>query len=345
MKIIFLIFFHSLALTHEGITNLTLKTPFEYYLSNYCGSDMDHLSCTIQEKQNIVETYLNNFPSSLTLENYKNQNFGLYSSKIGNGILFIFTDSKTFVNEETGTIFGQQQLQYIENTVENAYRNPNVHAVIITYNHPWIYNEQTYSRDWVKQDYITIDKIFDAEKQKLANILSRFNYLNPDSSDYTPVIMVIGERMMAFDQGLNNKFGNFPVLTCGSTSIHGSCKGGPYSHGFSNGFDNQYCLITGYYRTPNKMCLELKGFIANKSPPKQEALFFTYDTCEPKKYARDGKFKCSISWKEKIIHSFIIIGVNVIIVLIFMVGLYKIANKTMSFQVTTNEAYQKIHTD
>jgi hypothetical protein len=278
----------------------------------------------------------------LTLENYKNQNSGLYSSKISNGILFIFTDSKTFVNEETGIIFGQEQLLYIENTVENSYRNPNVQAVIITYNHPWIYDAETYSNDWVKQDYTTIDQKFDAEKQKLANILSKFNYLNPDASYYKPVIMVIGERMMAFDQGLNNKFGSFPVLTCGSTSIQGTCKGGPYSHGFSNGFDNQYCLITAFYKNTNKMCLELKGFIANKSPPKQEALFFTYDTCEPQKYARDGKFKCPMVWKEKIIHSFIIIVVNVILALIFLIGLSKIANKTLSFQVTSDETYAKI---
>lgn len=306
-----------------------MNKPFEYYLGDYCGKHTQEDSCSLTVKNNVAKVYKKTFPTYLA----KDGEFkGFYSKSIRSGILFLHTDTQSFVNKETGTIFGIQQLADITNELEKAATDTSIKAVVITTNQPWVYDKDAYHRDVVKQKHYTLDDSFVNEKYIFANATNKINFKNENTTNYKPLMMIIGRGYLSFDQGNNNLFGQFPVATCGSINKKEGCKGGPYSHGYSNSKDDQYCLLKTYiHPTTSRTCMEIQGWYAFKLN-RNETNVFTYDTCEKDVYVGTLNSKCPIHFREKILHSFIILIIVGIALLLFYVLLYKIAEKTFDYK-------------
>lgn len=241
---------------------LLMKYTFDYYLDNYCGEDTIEESCSSIQKSNTINLYKILFPSNtknlnvknnssielnnqLTYDNYKlDLDDILYSSYIRNGIKFIITDTSSYVSKSNKTILGSTQLNWLLSELSSSIIDKNVKAVILTFNQPFYYNSTIYEKDWIKQNYETMSDEFDNEKTIIANQIEKINYNNYNSSDYKPFIMIGSAKMVAFDTGINNPYGNFPIAYCGPIDVgKAECLGGPYSHGYSKDGDDQYCTI------------------------------------------------------------------------------------------------------
>jgi hypothetical protein len=308
---------------------LTLNKPFEYYLSDYCGKNTEEDSCTQTVKNNIANVYLNTFPSNLA----KNQEFnGFYTKSIRSGILFLNTDTQSFISKDNGTIFGIQQLAAITNELEKAATDTSIKSIVITANQPWIYEKHAYHRDVYGQKHYTLNDAYYNEKYAFGNATAKINFKDPNAANYKPLLMILGRGFLSFDQGNNNYFGEFPVASCGSINKKEGCKGGPYSHGYSTTKDNQYCILQSYTDpTTSKACLKLEGWYSYKLS-KSETNVYTWDTCQPDVYVGTQNAKCPINFREKILHAFIILIIVGITLLLFYVLLYKLAEKTFDYK-------------
>jgi len=313
------------------MSNLTVKRPFEYFIDNYCGKNTEDDSCKdTATKDEIFDTYFSHIPLKMSYDDYIANDRGFYFSKMINNMLLIKTDGRSFINKEQKSIFGQKQKQFILDSINNAYTNSTIQSILIYFNHPWQYNKTRYDKDWIKQGHISLDDAFVEEKQEIASALEKFNFNNPNTTNFKSVLMLTSQGYLSFDDGSNNNFGGFPVLSCGAMSEKGHCTGGPFSHGFADGFTNQYCLLE-VYNQADKQCLKIQGFYA-KYKDKDENNFVTYNTCEPHLYHTGRSIKCQILWTEKLANVFVVIGVNIVFILFFFVFLKKLAEKNFSYQ-------------
>lgn len=318
------------ALTYTAGIGSLLNKPFEYNLNEFCGEEVNEASCGKDQSKAIKKLYLNTYPVP------DNSEYTYYST-VKYGIKFIHCDSQSYIDIDSGTLLGATQLTWLISEIE-SFNNTGLSGLIITYNKPYYYNEEVYSKDWVKQSYDTMSSAFDNEKTKIMDsLLKSINYKNLTKSNYQFVLMIAGGRLISLDKGNNNKYGNFPILTCGPLdSKLNTCNGGPFSHGYAKDDDDQYCYFNIYQSETKRTCLKFQGIIAKKeSLP--EIVVFTYDTCTPELYNSNNNIKCPIIWKEKIIHSAIVLAIAIFVFVIFYVVIYRLAIRTFDYQLLNKE--------
>ena len=260
---------------------------------------------------------------------------GIYQSFQHGNTLFIITDSITFLNVDKKTLFGNIQLNWIISKLKNAATDPTVQAVIITMTQPWNYVQSAYDWDMIKQNYDSLNDAVSEEKVQVgATVIRNFNFNRPGDPNFKPVMMVIGDPHLAFDEGTWNNYGNFPIAVCGPLDFWQQCRGGPYSHGSFHDSPNQYCIFNVYYdQTLNNgtTCIRTEGIIASNQPKQGDQTVFIYDTCQPGIYQGRINLKCPIDYKEKLLNAGITIGAIAFVYFIFFVLVYRATERALSF--------------
>lgn len=176
-----------------------------------------------------------------------------------------------------------------------------------------------------------MESTFDYEKIRIGKAISELNFQNSKAENFKSVMMIGNGQFLSFDNGGNNPFGGFPIATCGPLSGKSQCLGGPFSHGYGIESNDNYCVLKTY-KKENNTCFLIRGVISQKEL-KPETNVFYYDTCDIQKYNANYNLKCPILWKEKIFHTFILIGITIFIFVFFYVFLYKLAVKSLEYSV------------
>lgn len=268
-----------IGLTNENQISLFQNTPMVYTYNeyDYCGNNSDS---TEKGKSAVNNAYRKMFPS-YNLEVTE----GLYHSFKAGGILFIVTDTRTFLSKDQSSFFGNAQKQWIKKLISKVPTDPTTRGVVITLTQVWNYNATAYKDDLWRHYVLSTDPAFDADKKEIGQFIlnSGINYLDPTAANYKPLLMVVGEQMVAFDDGLNNKeAGKFPVVVCGGINESQSCKGGPYSHAYFTQANEQYCTINVITNTTipasPKICFIINGSYRKDAKDEQT---FVYNTCYP----------------------------------------------------------------
>jgi hypothetical protein len=245
------------------------------------------------------------------------------------------------------TYFGATQKAWIKQLISKAASDITTKGVIITATQVWNYNSTEYEGDLVQQNTLSVNQAFNADKAEIGDAFlnSGINYLNPNSANYKPVMMVVGEEMLAFDNGKNNQAtGKFPVVVCGSVEGDMECKGGPYSHASFTQSMEQFCtfnVITDVsVPTAPKVCIVVQGSI-RRVPDKDtvDEVLFVYNTCLPNETAGFNR-KCPIGTGEKLLNFAVTLGVNIILFAVFFVMLYRISTKAFNFNTLDSNATQ-----
>jgi hypothetical protein len=260
---------------------------------------------------------------------------GIYQSFHSGNVLFLMTDSRTFMRTDSPTLFGNVQRNWLISSLKNAATDPNTKAVIITMTQVWNYVKSAYDWDMVKQDYYSIMDSLSGEKKDIGDtVINNYNFNRPSLPNYKPVMMIVGEHTLAFDDGTWNNFGNFPIAVCGPLDYWQQCRGGPYSHGSFHDSLSQYCKFNVYLNANmnNNICIKAEGVIPASRPKAVDQTVWTYDTCYPDYYKGRVNLKCPIDYKEKLLNAGITIVASIIVYLIFFVFIYKLTLKALSFQ-------------
>lgn len=282
--------------------------------------------------KNLNLAYKKIFPS-YTIQS-TDANKGAFQSFQAGTAKIILTDSRSFLSISDKSIFGQQQLAWLQNQLQSAYSDTNTKSILIAFTQQWNFVKERYNMDMIQQDFVSIKSEMESEKNQIANLVKNFNFQNPSEPNYKPLMMVIGDRFLGFDNGMNNNFGGFPIVNCGVMDSWLQCRGGPYSHGsFHHEHDSQFCKFTLYSnKTNNNACIKVEGILTGEDTDPDQAVF-TYDTCLPDVYnKRVLDIKCPILWTEKILNGFITLAATVIVYLIFFVWIKKRAEKNLSYQ-------------
>lgn len=318
-------------MTNPTVQELVQKLPFVYFPNNFCGKNTDY-NCPSNTKERYRFVYDLMFPNyGLQMAESYYQAFTVGKSR------FIMADTRSLMLKSGNQLFGAKQLNLITNELLNSKNDPNIRTIFMTMTQAFFYDESAYKRDIVKQDHDSISSEFDLEKQRLVETIRLINFSDNLRSNYTAFILIIGEEMNAFDDGTNNNFGGFPVVSCGNLENFNSgiCKGGPWSHGYSVDSDNQYCHFQVYpkyigFRDEIDQCVLMRGLIA-KEKGSNETMTFMYDTCNPR--GSNLNIKCPMVWTEKLVHTAITIGVALLMFIVFYVLFYKIAENAFDYKV------------
>jgi len=279
---------------------------------------------------NLNLAYKKIFPSYTIQSN--DSNLGAFQSFIAGSTKFIVTDSRSFLSISNKSLFGKQQLSWIQSELTNAYSDPQVKAIIINFTQAWNFVKDRYSMDMIQQDFTSIKSEMEDEKNQLANLMKNFNFTDPLSLNYKPLMMIIGDRFAGFDNGMNNNFGGFPIVSCGVMDSWLQCRGGPYSHGsFHHEHNSQFCNFN-IYNNGNNTCIKLQGVLSGEDNDPDQVVF-SYDTCNTTIYnKRILDIKCPILWTEKILNGVITLVATLIVYFIFFVWIKKRAEKNLSYQ-------------
>jgi len=276
----------------------------------------------------VTLAYRKIFPS-YTLPDY----MGAYQSFRHGSTLFLVTDSRAFLDTESGNLFGNTQLEWLVNNLKQAAIDPSISSIFITMTQVWNHVKSAYDWDMIKQKYSSILDSMTNEKEAISKTAREsFNFSRPNQPNFKSVMMIVGEHTLAFDDGSWNNYGNFPIAVCGPIDDWQQCRGGPYSHGSFHNEDNQFCMFKVYKEnnSPNT-CVKAEGFVTFKNIKKEDIVVWTYDTCYPDKYRGRVNLKCPIDFTEKIINAAITIGINIFIFLIFFIVIYRVSLRAFSF--------------
>lgn len=324
-------FFNFLGFTNEKQQNLWQNLPLVYTYNDYdyCGYD----SGATSDGKSAINTAYRKMFSHYPLEATE----GLYHSfKIG-AVLFIVTDTRTFLSEKDKTFFGETQKTWIKNKISNAVKDPTIGGIILTTTQVWIYNKTEYEGNLVQQDYTALKEAFLSDKEEIGKAISDsgINFDDPVKAGFKSLLMIIGEEMLAFDDGLNNPNGKFPTVVCGNIDGSGSCKGGPYSYSSFTQSNNQYCrfIITPNMTDTPKVCFNIIGNLRmtnEEANTEEDKTVFVYNTCYRHQF-KGFNTKCSILATEKVINAAITLGINVFLFVVFFLMLYKITAKSFNF--------------
>lgn len=251
----------------------------------------------------------------------------------------IVLDTRTFLSKSKDSILGEDQISFIKSELLNSYNNPNVTAVILNFPQTWNYVADRYSMDMIKQNFISIQENMEKDKKSISDYIKSkdFNFKNDTLPNYKPLMIITGDRFLAFDDGRNNNFGGFPIVSCGSVDSWLQCRGGPYSHGsFHHVSSSQYCNFEIFQKEKSdkslKTCIKVQGILAGEDKDPDQAVF-TWDTCDPEKYSkRILDIKCPILWTEKILNGAITLAATILVYLIFFVWIRNSAERNLSYQ-------------
>jgi hypothetical protein len=303
------------------------------------------------ESSNVIDTNLKNLNLAYKkmLPHYNissvDVNKGAYHSFLTGSLLNIVCDTRSFLSKSSGNILGNDQIKFIKNEITNAYNNKNITAIILNFPQTWNYVKDRYSMDMIKQDFISIDESMEKDKKSIGDHVKSFNFKNDTLDNYKPFMVVTGDRSLAFDDGRNNNFGGFPIVSCGTIDSWLQCRGGPYSHGsFHHSSNSQFCSfeITNKLNDSGKgikSCIKVRGILAGEDKdPDQDV--FTWDTCDTVKYSkRIIDIKCPILWTEKILNGAITLAATILVYLIFFVWIKNNAEKNLSYQYINKDKH------
>lgn len=268
---------------------------------------------------------------------------GSFHSFMAGSLKMIVADTRSFLSKSSGSILGDEQTTFIKNEITSAYSDANVTAVIINFPQTWNYVKDRYSMDMIKQNFISINEDMEKDKKAIGDHVKQFNFRNDTLANYKPFMIITGDRYLAFDDGRNNNFGGFPIVSCGSIDSWLQCRGGPYSHGsFHHVSSSQYCnfeISNKQNASGNglKTCIKVQGILAGEDTDPDQAVF-TWDTCDTAKYSkRIIDIKCPILWTEKILNGAITLAATILVYLIFFVWIKNNAERNLSYQFINKE--------
>jgi hypothetical protein len=181
-------------------------------------------------------------------------------------------DLRSFQQIIPGEIMGQEQKTWIENQLRFVGSNPDIKMVFMISSVPWIDGD----RGALWEDFAT-------DQEWLGDLIEQ-NVIEKQKK----LMMVAGDaHMVGLDNGMNNKFGGFPVVQAASLDQRPSCKGGPYSHGY-NVDRGQYAVIQVTDDPTGEVCVkvDLKR-LGNK--------LISYDTCHPELYPVSETQHCPLA--------------------------------------------------
>ena len=210
-------------------------------------------------------TFPNTAPQASTNAKYVDDpttqtNTGVFQSFIVGRCLFIIMDLRSFKDVKSGDILGDGQTAWLENQLRYAGYNDGIVQVFIVSSFPWIHEGKP--TEW--SPYTNV-------QTNISTLINNYIY------KYDKEIMMLSgdSHMIAFDDGSSNIYGEFPVVQAAAMDRYGSCKGGPYSHGFATG-PNHYGSLEV---TDDGVSLCIKINLKD-----QDDKIIEYDTCNPNKY-------------------------------------------------------------
>jgi len=257
-----------------------------YPLRNYLPADD---SATIGGAPQGVTTAIN----YLT---YNKGKYGIYRSFIVGRCLFIVMDLRSFQDVLPEDILGEEQKNWLENQIRYAGNTDEIRHVFLVSSVPWVDKDGGILKETsVWDDYKPTQAM-------IASLIDKYLYQNDKK-----VVLIAGDaHMIALDDGRNNEYGGFPVVQAASLDRRGSCKGGPYSHGYHTGNDHYGVLEVVDYEN-DTICVKIALMDGG-------AKSIVYDTCRPDLYPSDKNHKCGISWRGwliilgPIVFCFLVIG-------------------------------------
>lgn len=331
---------------NSKLSDLLRSKPFIYFFNelDFAGKDSGAKSKGVKA---INQAYRDTFPNYIE----EDQTEGIYQAVNLNGVMFIMTDSRTFMDTKNKKFFGDTQRKWLKEKFKAALEDQTVFNIIITVTQPWNYVKDEYDIDIVKQDFKSLTDDIAEEKNVFFEVLqqyqnekgSPFNFYFPvrahleqeigKPSIYKSILLIVGERHLAFDTGRWNNFGSFPIAVAGPLDSWQECRGGPYSHGSFHDSKHQYLSVIA-----KKDCLILRGIIANNDDNIGDQIVFAYDTCSPDSFPGRLDRKCPMVWKEKFIHAFILVFAGILVGFIFFFVFYWVGMNSFKFR------YEKLKT-
>jgi hypothetical protein len=281
---------------------------------------------------NVLETY------SRVIPHYTLPSKGIYQKfQVGN-VLFIMLDSRTFMDTSKGVLYGTDQLNWFNGTIQAAANDASIKSIIITTTQEYNYVKSAYDWDMIKQDHPAMLDNMQSDKAYLGTVINDNikNFRSPNKDNFISVQMLVGERHLALDNGEFNPYGSFPVAVCGVLDYWLQCRGGPWSHGSFHDSPKQFCKVDVYTNSAGKGCVKTVGYLQGNDKNPQDQNVFVYDTCHPDNYPARIRLKCPIDYREKILNGFITLGASAFIYVIFFVLIYRLSLKAFSYTEKTD---------
>ena len=310
---------------NRKLSTLLRSKPFVYSFNDldFAGKDSNANAKGVKA---INEAYRETFPNYID----DNQDTGIYQSFTLNKVKFLMTDSRSFLDKKKEQFFGSKQRDWLEQEFSSALVSEDNRAIIITVTQPWNYVDDEYDIDIIKQDFVSLTKEMEKDKNVFFEVLknyqdkkgSPFNFYYPmkakiSGKTFKSILLIVGERHLAFDTGRWNNYGSFPIAVAGPLDSWQECRGGPYSHGSFHDCKHQYLSVVA-----KGGCLVLRGIIANNEDNVGDQIVFAYNTCKPDDYPGRLDRKCPMVWKEKLIHAFILVFLGIVVAFVFFFAFY-----------------------
>ena len=327
---------------NRKLSTLLRSKPFVYSFNDldFAGKDSNANAKGVKA---INEAYRETFPNYID----DNQDTGIYQSFTLNKVKFLMTDSRSFLDKKNKQFFGSKQRDWLEQEFSSALVSEDNRAIIITVTQPWNYVDDEYDIDIIKQDFVSLTKEMENDKNVFFEVLKNyqkdnngnpFNFYYPmrakfSGKPFKSILLIVGERHLAFDTGRWNNYGSFPIAVAGPLDSWQECRGGPYSHGSFHDCKHQYLSVVA-----KGGCLVLRGIIANNEDNVGDQIVFAYKTCMPDDYPGRLDRKCPMVWKEKLIHAFILVFLGIVVAFVFFFAFYWV--RINSFKLN----YEKLKT-
>ena len=309
---------------NRKLSTLLRSKPFVYSFNDldFAGKDSNANGKGVKA---INEAYRETFPNYID----DNQDEGIYQSFTLNKVKFLMTDSRSFLDKKKEQFFGSKQRDWLKQQFSSALESGDNRAIIITVTQPWNYVDDEYDIDIIKQDFVSLTKEMEKDKNVFFEVLkeyqdkgSPFNFYYPmkakiPGKTFKSILLIVGERHLAFDTGRWNNYGSFPIAVAGPLDSWQECRGGPYSHGSFHDCKHQYLSVVA-----KGGCLVLRGIIANNEDNVGDQIVFAYNTCKPDDYPGRLDRKCPMVWKEKLIHAFILVFLGIVVAFVFFFAFY-----------------------
>ena len=311
---------------NRKLSILLRSKPFVYSFNDldFAGKDSNANAKGVKA---INEAYRETFPNYID----DNQGEGIYQSFTLNKVKFLMTDSRSFLDKKKKQFFGSKQRDWLKQQFSSALESGDNRAIIITVTQPWNYVDDEYDIDIIKQDFVSLTKEMEDDKNVFFEVLkayqqendgSPFNFYYPmkakiPGKPFKSILLIVGERHLAFDTGRWNNYGSFPIAVAGPLDSWQECRGGPYSHGSFHDCKHQYLSVVA-----KEGCLVLRGIIANNEDNVGDQIVFAYKTCMPDEFPGRLDRKCPMVWKEKLIHAFILVFLGIVVAFVFFFAFY-----------------------
>ena len=101
---------------------------------------------------------------------------GAYHSFMVGNLKMIMCDTRSFLSKSSGSILGDDQVNYIKTEITSAYTDANVSSVILNFPQTWNYVKDRYSMDMIKQDFISIAEDMEKDKKSIGDHVKQYNF-------------------------------------------------------------------------------------------------------------------------------------------------------------------------